>query len=205
MSVVVFGHEKKLNVSLVSKKVPVAASINHDDRGCMHYKRAKGGRPAYYHYGVKVEVKYINLHFYNLTLADLGHTRVFDVDVFEKVVDGETHTYLNLYKIEMKEGEKALYKLKIGTSTGNVRIAETNSFIKFEKTNATLVDSWGRDLLDLDSAGFYDTAEENRSREMDQPVDEMIDASITTPEFKLNPSIDQLVVQLQQRCKDHNA
>ena len=198
---VAFDDKKVFSVNSVSRKVPGVLS-NQNDTGCLHYTPAEGERDAYHHLGVKIEGVYLNLHFYNLESGDIGCTRTFDVEVFEKTVKGTVYTYVNLYK---SCASAALYKMKLGRPLGQVSIQGTSKHILFEKTKA----------LESTVAFVVEADSDHHGSEEDQPVDmglpvidfdgDEIEEPFQLPEDDIDRGIDGMLEQLKKKFNEHNA
>ena len=193
------GDEKVFSVNSVSRKVPGVLS-NQNDAGCLHFTPAEGEREAYHHLGVKIEGVYLNLHFYGLESSDIGRTRTFDVEVFEKTVKGTVYTYVNLYKVDAV----ALYKMKLGRPLGQVTIQGTLTNILFQKTKAML--STPGYVAEADS---YHGSWDDQPAYMGLPVIDFDDDEIEEPfqllEDDIDRGIDGMLEQLKKKFNEHNA
>lgn len=114
-------------VEAVARKVPARVVDDKNDCTGLHYVPLENGREPYYHFGINFRGRWLNLHFYGLAESDFGRVTNFDVTVWEKMVNNVTYTFLNLDK----SSEQADYDLKLGATSGSVKIAGTSLFIDF--------------------------------------------------------------------------
>ena len=95
-------------------------------------------------------------------MDDTGKKINFNVEVYEKKVDGRTYTYLDLHKAEGQSVANLKFNLDHPELKGNVKIAGTDAYIcimpRHKAENAQVVEE--------DGAVFYSTDEEMKSRDI---------------------------------------
>jgi hypothetical protein len=203
MSVQVVGRKLVDTFSNVAKKLDATVVLASEIGLHVVPANEELGIESHFQRGMPIKVRgrskpvIVNLHYYGCSIDDTGKKINFNVEVYEKSVNGRTFTYLDLHKAEGQSVANLKFNIDHPELKGNIKIAGTDAYICIVPRHKA------ENTEEMGTGDMNKQLDEMIDEMIDDMLDDMIDA--TTAQTALDRDINNLREQFKKKCERHNA